>query len=162
MKIRASYLSRRRFCGAMLGGGAAALGVTVAAPLVRYTANLRADPPPDFLEIAKAEHELAPGQSRLLLYGHIPTLLLRTPAPEAQLKVFVAVCTHFDCTVSYLPGENCIFCPCHEGRFDLEGRVTAGPPPAPLRTFHHGFKGDSLIIALQRENLAKGMAARET
>jgi len=137
----------------MIGGGATALGVGALVPLVRYVGNLRATPPPDYMELERADYDLEPGSSRLLMYGQIPALILRTPARE--LKVFVAVCTHFDCTVGYLAEENRIFCACHEGRYDVDGRVVSGPPPGPLGQFHHRFKGDKLVIALEAENLGK-------
>jgi Rieske Fe-S protein len=34
--------------------------------------------------------------------------------------------------VRYVARDALIWCACHNGRFDLEGRVLAGPPPRPL------------------------------
>jgi Rieske Fe-S protein len=48
-----------------------------------------------------------------------------------QLHAFSAKCTHEGCTVTFLPGQSVIWCPCHDGRFDLNGRVLSGPPPQP-------------------------------
>lgn len=42
------------------------------------------------------------------------------------------VCSHLGCLVSYDRIREEFICPCHGGRYDMEGRVTAGPPPAPL------------------------------
>ncbi len=42
-------------------------------------------------------------------------------------------CTHAGCRVQWVPRERELHCPCHGGRFDVEGRVLGGPPPAPLR-----------------------------
>ena len=36
-----------------------------------------------------------------------------------------------------------------------QGRVLSGPPPQPLRQFHHQVRGDRLVIALEKENLEK-------
>ena len=41
-------------------------------------------------------------------------------------------CTHLGCKVHWLEKEQKFFCPCHEGYFDKEGKVLAGPPPRPL------------------------------
>lgn len=155
MKIHESHLQRRRFLGTMLGGGAAALGAGIAAPLVGYVGNFREEPPPEFLVLDRAEYELKPGESAIVPYGPIPVLLFRTP--EGELRAFVAVCTHFDCTVSYLPGQQRIFCACHEGSYDLEGNVLAGPPPRPLDPAYWKLTGDKLILALERENLDKAL-----
>jgi Rieske Fe-S protein len=57
--------------------------------------------------------------------------------------------------VGYQPDLGCIRCACHEGRFDLDGRVLSGPPPAPLRTLYHAWRGDKLVLALEEKNLAQ-------
>ena len=103
----------------------------------------------------KADYELPPGKSRMLMYGPIPVLLLRTPQPESELRIFVATCTHLNCTVGYREEQNRIFCACHEGYYDTAGRVVSGPPPQPLRSFFSKRKDGKLIIALEKENLEK-------
>jgi len=142
----------------MLGGGVAALGTGAAVPLTYYTGNLREQPPPEFHVVEKADFDLAPGTSNIIRYGEtrIPILILRTPPPEKELRVFVATCTHFDCNVGYREEKNVnIVCPCHEGHFDLDGNVVSGPPPAPLQRLPHRLKDDKLVIALEKENLEK-------
>ena len=42
------------------------------------------------------------------------------------------VCTHRGCSVAWDGGRSAFACPCHGGVFDRTGKVTAGPPPAPL------------------------------
>ena len=155
MKIEQSCLARRRFLGNMLGGGAAALAAGSAAPLLLYSGNFHADPPPDFIEIAKADYDFPPGNSKMVMYGPIPALLIRTPGAASKLKVFVAICTHLNCTVGYQIDKNLIFCACHEGYFNTDGQVLSGPPPEPLRQFFHKFNDGKLVIALEKENLEK-------
>ncbi len=155
MQIDESYIARRRFLCAMLGGGAATLAVGAAVPLAAYVGNLREEPPPPFLVIPEAESNLPPGKSKLIMYGRLPALLIRTP--EGALRAFVATCTHFDCIVGYREKENRIFCACHEGFYDVEGNVTAGPPPRPLRRFHCQVRDGKLFIALEKENLEKAL-----
>jgi len=52
--------------------------------------------------------------------------------PQRRLRACEARCTHEGCTVQYVPGESVVWCACHNGRFDLDGRVLSGPPPRPL------------------------------
>jgi Rieske Fe-S protein len=158
MKIHESYLARRRFLGTMVGGGAAALGAGMAAPLASYVGNLREEPPPDFIELGPEEYDLPPGKGKLVKYGRGGDLVLlfRTPEPQAELRAFVGICTHLTCKVGYKEDENCIFCGCHYGYFDLEGRPTAGPPQRPLDPVYFAKRDDGkLILALKEENLAK-------
>ena len=86
MKINESYLARRRFLCGMVGGGAAALGAASAVPLVAYVGNLRDEPLPDSLVLEQADYELAPGTSKIVMYGRIPALLIQTPEPESELE----------------------------------------------------------------------------
>jgi len=54
--------------------------------------------------------------------------------PAADVVVaFSQQCTHLSCAVIPQPEQNRLFCPCHEGAFDLQsGRPIAGPPNRPL------------------------------
>ena len=54
--------------------------------------------------------------------------------PEGDLVVaYSQQCTHLSCAVVPQPEHNRLFCPCHEGAFDLRsGRPVAGPPNRPL------------------------------
>jgi Rieske Fe-S protein len=73
-------------------------------------------------------------------FGGKPCLVIRTP--DGTLRAFNAICTHLDCTVAYRPEESDIFCPCHNGVYDLHGRVVSGPPPRPLEEYQVEARGD--------------------
>ena len=161
MKLDESCIARRRFLAGMLGGGAAALGAGVAVPVTCYLGNLHEEPPLPFLVLPEAESHVPPGDAKLVFYGRIPALVIRTPEPQGALRAFVATCTHFDCIVGYQPGENRIFCACHGGYYDVEGNVTAGPPPRPLRPFYVAFRQGKLVLALEKENLEEALRAAD-
>ena len=59
-----------------------------------------------------------------------------------DVRAFNAVCTHVDCTVRYRLATKDLFCSCHEGVYDLEGRNVAGPPPRPLETYKVMLRGE--------------------
>jgi cytochrome b6-f complex iron-sulfur subunit len=145
----------------MLAGGTVAMVSGAAVPLLSYLGNLREEPPPPFLRLSHAQWDLPPGTSKMVRYGPIPALLIRTPEPDAALRVFVATCTHFDCIVGYRGQENQISCACHGGIYDVDGTVLGGPPPRPLRPFHFRLKQGDLWIALEEENLEKALGRDE-
>lgn len=73
-------------------------------------------------------------------------LVYRVAGKERRTRVFLvggtegfsvlsAVCSHLGCLVNYNRRKQEFLCPCHGGRYDLEGRNIAGPPPAPLSRF---------------------------
>jgi Rieske Fe-S protein len=62
---------------------------------------------------------------------HDPCVLIRTD--EQTFLAYDQRCTHLACAVIPRPEKGDIYCPCHEGFFDLNtGAPTAGPPRRPL------------------------------
>jgi Rieske Fe-S protein len=44
--------------------------------------------------------------------------------------------------VAYRAEEGDLFCACHEGVYDLNGRNVSGPPPRPLEQYKVTLRGD--------------------
>lgn len=80
----------------------------------------------------KADGEQWPPRFTLDFDGK-PCTVIRTP--DGEVRAFNAVCTHTDCTVEYRPDKRDIFCNCHNGLYDLNGRNVSGPPPRPLELY---------------------------
>jgi len=57
-----------------------------------------------------------------------------------------AKCTHEGCTVQYVPGEDVVWCACHNARFATDGRVLSGPPPKPLPSYDVRRDEDGTIV----------------
>jgi cytochrome b6-f complex iron-sulfur subunit len=63
---------------------------------------------------------------------------------------FIAIaqsCTHNGCSVAYNQSGNNFVCPCHGGTFDTNGKVTSGPPPAPLKKYSVTKNGNILTVS---------------
>src|ERR1019366_3203195 len=75
---------------------------------------------------------------------------------ESEWKAFSAVCTHLNCTVQYQESSRQIWCACHNGTYDLTGRVVSGPPPKPLEEFVVRVRGDELVISRRAQPAGKG------
>jgi len=52
---------------------------------------------------------------------------------DGKITALSPTCTHAGCTVQFNSSEKSWDCPCHGGRFDLEGKVITGPPQADLK-----------------------------
>lgn len=50
-------------------------------------------------------------------------------------RALSATCAHLGCRVKWDDTKKQFLCPCHGGVYDREGRVLAGPPPAPLERY---------------------------
>ncbi len=116
--------------------------VSFAYPLVRFLA-----PPGSHAGEKKVvlwKHEIPVGTSKIIDINEKLVIVINRPG-----KGFIAlskVCTHLGCLVEYEKGTNTLLCPCHAGRFDLEGNVLSGPPPRPLSKFPLKVEGDQIII----------------
>ena len=85
----------------------------------------------------------SPGRGKNAAYGGRGLVIFRSPAGE--LKAFDSKCTHAGCNVAF--EGNRIFCNCHGGVYDLDGRNIAGPPPKPLTELRVIQEGDALYVA---------------
>lgn len=66
-----------------------------------------------------------------------------------NFTVFSNVCTHAGCGVRWEAGKKVFMCPCHDGKFDLDGKVAGGPPPKSLNRFAHKVEKGALYISLR-------------
>ncbi len=54
---------------------------------------------------------------------------------QTEVLAFSNVCTHLGCRVNWKADKQEYICPCHDGHFNIDGKVVAGPPPRPLDTY---------------------------
>ena len=107
--------------------------------------------PPKVAEVSVNEvaagkvQDLKPNSGKIVKFGNKPALLVRVN--DTEWKAFSAVCTHLNCTVQYQEARREIWCACHNGTYDLEGRVASGPPPKPLEELAVKVRGDEVVIS---------------
>ncbi len=137
-------INRRRWLKSLLGGGIGASILSFLYPILSFVL-----PPPtqgsgaESQEVGQAA-ELKPNSGVVFQFGTQPALLIRTP--EGDLRAFSAICTHLGCTVSYEADSKVIWCPCHNGIYDLHGRNIAGPPPRPLLEFKVNLRDGKVVV----------------
>jgi Rieske Fe-S protein len=138
-------ISRRTFLDRLLGLGAVAWLGSVLYPVIAY---LRTPPlgetEPTSIVAAKYS-ALKPNSGVVFKFGHDPAILIL--GSDGKLRAFSGVCTHLECTVQYRSDLERIWCACHNGQYDLNGRNVAGPPPRPLTEFKVTQKGDDVIVS---------------
>ena len=69
----------------------------------------------------------------------------------SKLAAISITCTHLGCTVQYRADLREIWCACHNGTYDLNGRNISGPPPRPLDMFDVHVRGDEVVVNRKRE-----------
>jgi cytochrome b6-f complex iron-sulfur subunit len=123
----AAALDRRRVLQVLVGGTSLAAAAALGLPVAQY---LRPLAPDEAASVATLETEsLGPWDAKLVEVGGRPVIVVNTGEGFAALS---ATCTHLGCVVRWKKGRRQFFCPCHGGRFDVEGRVLGGPAPRPL------------------------------
>lgn len=80
----------------------------------------------------------------VIKFGTKPVIVIRNA--QGEFKAFSATCTHLDCTVQYRSDFGLIWCACHNGKYDLNGRNVSGPPPRPLDAYEVALQGDDVVI----------------
>ena len=143
-------LGRRSFLDWLLGLSAVGTVLAIAYPVLHFVF-----PPPrpkgrgKGAVLAAQTSELRPGSGKVFPLGTKPAILVHTP--DGQWRAFAAKCTHLSCTVRYRDDMNMIWCPCHDGRFDLTGKNVGGPPPRPLPEHAVVVKGDEVYVTEEAE-----------
>ena len=66
---------------------------------------------------------------------------------EDEVIAISATCTHLGCIVTWDEEKKYFKCPCHDGRYDGEGRVISGPPPKPLRRHKTKIEDGKILLA---------------
>ena len=135
-------INRRKFLKYVVAGGASVVAVAVAVPLVT-----------DFLSPTwqKTQNAAYPITRTDAIPVGTPTFVrFEERVPDAWIvsteslglwivtkdgknyNVFDPHCTHLKCPFYWDDQAGIFVCPCHGGRFDIDGKVLAGPPPRPL------------------------------
>ena len=126
---------RRTFVNWFFGTALGAVAATFIYPILRYIS------PPRIPEATTNQVEagdvtdpvLNAKGFKIVRFGAEPVILLK--AADNDYRAFSATCTHLDCIVGYQRDQSRIYCNCHGGTYDLNGRNVAGPPPKPLTAF---------------------------
>jgi len=138
--------SRRSFLDLLLGVGFAGLAGAVLFPVFRYLVPPeRGQPGARSVTLDPDDPAQVDPETRVFTFGNQPGILVKGPGGE--WRAFSATCTHLSCTVRFKADSNQIWCPCHNGLFDLNGRNVPGtPPPRPLDEFRVSARDDGKLV----------------
>jgi Rieske Fe-S protein len=140
--------ARRRFMQFLLGGGLLASAAAFLYPVVRYLVPPAATDLGGDSVVAAKVGELKVNSGKIFRFGSRPGLLVRTA--DGDYRAMSAVCTHLNCTVQYRSDVREVWCACHNGFYDLNGRNVAGPPPRPLDSYDVHVNGDDVVVSRRR------------
>jgi Rieske Fe-S protein len=141
---RDSIRPGRRWVSVLLGTGIVASIASFIYPAIRYIIPPVVGESPSRSVVAAKVAELKRNSGKIFKFGSRPALLVRTA--DGNFQAFSAVCTHLNCTVQYREDLHQIWCACHNGLYDLEGRNVSGPPPRPLEKYEVHVQGEDVVV----------------
>jgi Rieske Fe-S protein len=113
---------RRDFLKYILGGSLLGWLASLLYPLFAYLKPPKTgEVEVSSVKVGKIE-DIPKDSGFIFRFGDQPGLLVRTPSGD--LRAFSAVCTHLQCTVQYRKDMGLIWCACHNGKYDLNGRIS--------------------------------------
>jgi quinol---cytochrome c reductase iron-sulfur subunit, bacillus type len=152
-------LSRRNFMQSAIWGIGGLIGIVFGASAVAYIVG-------PSLKKQQTETWVRLGPTSKVELG-VPTLFTFTVQTQTgwietteEVSVYVLttdartyiamsnICTHLGCRVRWITDQDKFFCPCHNGEFDIEGDVIAGPPPRPLDRYDVKVENDQLYVLI--------------
>ena len=142
-------IPRRRFVEVLLGSGFLATAVAFLYPVLRYLVPPKALDLGSDAVVAGRVTELKPNSGKIFRFGNRPGLLIRTSGGE--YRAMSATCTHLSCTVQYRDDLREVWCACHNGKYNLDGRNISGPPPRPLEAYDVQVRGEEIFVRRRRE-----------
>ncbi|HTK81362.1 MAG TPA: Rieske (2Fe-2S) protein [Bacteroidota bacterium] len=137
--------SKRSFLKFILAGGLTALAASIFYPILAYMKP----PKQGEVEISSVKagklSDIPKDSGTIVKFGTKPVILVRNA--NGDLRALSATCTHLDCTVQYKKELGLIWCACHNGKYDLNGRNVSGPPPRPLEEYRVVVQGEEVLIS---------------
>ena len=141
-------ISRRSFLDRLIGLSGVALVASVLYPVYKFLVpptSGEANVSQVKLPFVRAEIEGSAQKAKTFRFGRQLGIILVTASGE--LRAFQATCTHLDCTVRHRPDQEVLWCACHDGRYDLNGKNISGPPPRPLEVFVVNEIGADIFVS---------------
>lgn len=138
-------IPRRRFLEGFFRLTVGALAAAVLYPVARFLSPPQVAEETSSRVLAGSVAELAKSKWKIFPFGSEPGILIEK-AP-GQYVALSATCTHLGCTVQFEAPQSRIWCACHNGYYDLQGRNVSGPPPRPLTPYVVQVSGDDIFVS---------------
>jgi len=140
-------IDRKKFLNTILGLGSFAGLTAIVYPVLSFLMPPKSAEPKVSILKAGTASTFPVNESKIIKFGRTPVILVKNN--EGEFKALAATCTHLDCIVQYRKDTKQIWCACHNGIYDLNGRNLSGPPPKPLAEFNVDVVNDEIIITSQ-------------
>lgn len=136
--------SRRDFLNWILGIGFIGWITAIIYPVFKYIVPPKSNEPNVQSILVGKEKDFKVFSGTIFKFGKKPGILIRLK--NGDFRAFSAVCTHLSCTVQFREDYKSIWCACHNGKYDLNGKNISGPPPKPLEQYQVIVKAGKVFV----------------
>lgn len=136
--------SRRDFLNWVLGLGFVGWITAIIYPVFKYIVPPKSNEPNVQSILVGKEKDFKIFSGTIFKFGNKPGILIRLK--NGDFRAFSAVCTHLSCTVQFREDFKSIWCACHNGKYDLNGKNISGPPPRPLEQYQVIVKAGEVFV----------------
>jgi cytochrome b6-f complex iron-sulfur subunit len=144
-KKPSKIMKRRKFLNIVFNFSLFTWLAAILYPVIKYLI------PPEIQEVSVnsitvgAIQDFPINSSIITRFGRRPILVIRKK--NGDFRALSATCTHLDCNVQYKSDTEQIWCACHNGFYNLEGKNISGPPPKPLPQYQVNISEDKVIVS---------------
>ncbi len=144
-KNSSKLIERRKFLNIIFNFSLFTWLAAVLYPVVKYLI------PPAVQEVSVnsitvgAIQDFPINSSKITRFGRKPIIVIRKT--NGDFRALSATCTHLDCNVQYKSDTEQIWCACHNGFYDIEGKNISGPPPRPLMQYRVNISEENVIVS---------------
>lgn len=150
-------MSRRRFLGNIVKGVGGIVTAAVGAPLIGYLLSPVWKKNKPVLTPVATLSEIPVNKPTFITYelrlrdGWFVTTISQgvwaVNKGNGDITIFDPRCTHLNCPYYWDDKEQIFNCPCHGGKFDMDGNVTGGPPPRPLDRMEYVIENGTILLS---------------
>lgn len=152
-----SILSRREFLKAAILGIGGFISAAIGLPGLGYIAGpaLNEDKTDAWIQLGPTS-KIEPGTPSLFSarierktgwISNVEEILVYVYTEDGRAYAAMSnICTHLGCRVRWIENQEQFICPCHNGVFDKQGNVLAGPPPRPLDQYEVKVEQEQIFI----------------
>lgn len=139
---KTSVLTRR---GVLRGTAASSLALPVLAACGGGEGTAGSDIPSAGASVSVASGDVPVGSGTIVKDAEGSVFVVTQPA-AGEFKAFSGICTHQQCPVTKVTGQE-ILCECHGSRYAVaDGSVVEGPAPAPLAEVSASVEGETIVV----------------
>ncbi len=150
-----AQITRRKFLANVVGAIGGVIAAVVAVPLIGYFLSPTWGKSKPLLTPIANTSQIPIGEPTFVTYEerirdgwYISTLSKGAWVvnKDSEFIIFDPRCTHLNCPYYWDKQRQIFQCPCHDGRFDINGNVLGGPPPRPWDRLAFTIENDTILV----------------